>query len=75
MPLIALVVSGVLNVILNLFFVIQFGMDVDGVATATVISNLISAGILFAALMKSELAIRIEPRKLRVHREVLGQIL
>ena len=74
-PLIALVISGVLNVILNLFFVRGLGMDVDGVATATVISNLISSAILFGALMKTELAIRIEPRKLRVHREVLGQIL
>ena len=75
MPLIALGVSGVLNVLLNLFFVMGLGMDVDGVATATVLSNLVSAGILFAALMKTEMAIRINPRKLRVHREVLGQIL
>ena len=75
MPLIALVVSGVLNVLLNLFFVMELGMDVDGVATATVISNLVSAGILFAALMKTELAIRVDPRKLRVHKDVLGQIL
>lgn len=74
-PLIALVISGILNVALNLFFVRGLGMDVDGVATATVISNLISSAILFGALMKTEMAIRIEPRKLRVHRGVLGQIL
>lgn len=74
-PLIALVVSGILNVALNLFFVLGLGMDVDGVATATVLSNLVSSAILFAALMKTELAIRIEPRKLRVHGDVLGQIL
>lgn len=74
-PLIALVISGVLNVILNLCFVVGFGMDVDGVATATVISNLVSSAILFLALMKTELAIRIEPKKLRVHGDVLGQIL
>ncbi len=74
-PLIALVISGILNVALNLFFVRGLGMDVDGVATATVISNLISSAILFGALMKTEMAIRIESRKLRVHRGVLGQIL
>ena len=74
-PLIALVISGVLNVVLNLFFVRGLGMDVDGVATATVISNLISSAILFGALMKTDLAIRIEPRKLRIHKDVLGQIL
>lgn len=74
-PLVALVISGIMNVALNLFFVWGIGMDVDGVAAATVISNFISSAILFAALMKTELAIRIEPRKLRVHGEVLGQIL
>lgn len=75
MPLVALVISGVLNVILNLFFVLGLGMDVDGVATATVISNLVSSAILFMALMKTEMAIRIELRRLRVHGDVLVQIL
>lgn len=74
-PLIALVVSGVLNVILNLVFVLGFGMDVDGVATATVISNLVSSALLFAALVRTELDIRIRPKDLRIHRNVLGQIL
>lgn len=74
-PLIALVISGILNVIFNLFFVMGFGMDVDGVAAATVLANFISSAILFAALMKIDLAIRLEPRKLWVHRDVLAQIL
>ena len=75
MPLVALMISGVLNVIFNLLFVLGFGMDVDGVATATVLSNLISSVILFAVLAKTELVIRIDPRKLRVYGDVLGQIL
>ena len=74
-PLAALVASGILNVALNLFFVRELGMDVDGVATATVLSNLVSAAILFAALMRTKLAIRITPKKLRIHGDVLGQIL
>lgn len=74
-PLAALVVSGILNVVLNLCFVLGLGMDVDGVATATVCSNFVSSALLFAALMKTQLAIRIYPRKLRVHGDVLGQIL
>ena len=74
-PLVALVVSGILNVALNLFFVRGLGMDVDGVATATVLSNLVSSAILFVALVKTKLAIRIDPRKLRVHGDVLVQIL
>lgn len=75
MPLAALVVSGILNVILNLFFVLGLGMDVDGVATATVLSNLISSAILFAALMKTKLAIQVTIGKLRVHTDVLGEML
>ena len=74
-PLIALVISGLLNVVLNLFFVLGLGMDVDGVATATVLSNLVSSMLLFAALVNTNLAIRLDPRKLRVHGDVLGQIL
>lgn len=53
-PLITLAVSGVLNVLLNLFFVIVLHMNVNGVAIATVISNAVSAVILFIKLMKSE---------------------
>ena len=74
-PLAALAISGILNVIFNLLFVLGFGMDVDGVATATVLSNLISSAILFTVLVKTTLIIRIDPRKLRVHGDVLGQIL
>ena len=74
-PLIALVVSGLLNVGLNLFFVLGLGMDVDGVATATVLSNFVSSALLFAALVKTNLAIRLDPRKLRIHGGVLGEIL
>ncbi|MBD5148382.1 MAG: MATE family efflux transporter [Oscillibacter sp.] len=74
-PLFALLVSGVLNVILNLFFVLGFGMDVDGVAAATVIANLVSSVILFLALVRTDLPVRVEPRRLRIHGDVLGQIL
>ena len=45
-PLKTLVVSGIINVILNLLFVIVLKMTVNGVAIAIVISNLISAIIL-----------------------------
>lgn len=58
-PLLALTVSGIVNVFLNLFFVIVVGMTVDGVATATVISNVISSSILFVCLCKGRLPITI----------------
>ena len=64
-PLIALAVSGVLNVVLNLFFVIVLKMTVSGVATATVISNAVSSIILFVRLVKSDKYIKIEPKKMR----------
>lgn len=62
-PLIALAVSGVLNVILNLFFVIVLKMTVSGVATATVISNAVSSIILFIRLVKSDKYIKVEPKR------------
>ena len=43
LPLIALSIAGVINVILNLVFVVGLGMSVDGVAYATVISNIFSS--------------------------------
>ena len=51
-PLIILSTSGVINVLLNLFFVIACGMDVDGVAFATVISQYVSAVWVIIALIK-----------------------
>lgn len=50
-PLICLVISGLINVGLNLFFVLVVKMTVDGVALATVISNLISSVLLFILLL------------------------
>ncbi len=74
-PLAALVASGILNVLLNLFFVLALGMDVDGVATATVIANAVSSLLLFAALLRTDLVVKLSVRKLRVHMDVLGQML
>lgn len=53
-PLAALTCSGVLNVLLNLFFVCVLHMTVNGVALATVISNAVSSVLLFAALTKGK---------------------
>ena len=50
-PLMCLIISGIVNVILNLFFVIVIGMTVNGVALATVISNGISSMLLFFFLL------------------------
>lgn len=74
-PLIALACSGVLNVILNLFFVAVLGMTVNGVAIATVISNALSSLILFIRLMRSDKYIRLSPRELRIDGQSLKLIL
>jgi putative MATE family efflux protein len=74
-PLIALSISGVLNVILNLFFVLKLGMAVDGVAWATVISNGFSSAYLFIALVRTDAVIRFRKEDLHIDRTVLKQIL
>ena len=74
-PLIALTASGVLNVILNLFFVAALHMSVDGVAIATVLSNAVSAAILWGFLLKTDKVICLEPKKLRIDGLCLKQIL
>ena len=64
-PLFALALSGVVNVILNLIFVIVFKINVNGVAIAiaTVIANILSSMILFIKLMHSENWIRLNIKK------------
>lgn len=74
-PLIVLTVSGILNVVLNLFFVIVFNMAVMGVAIATVISNAVSAVVLFKMLLSSDKYIKIEMDKLKIDFECLKRIL
>ena len=75
MPLIALTLSGILNVLLNLFFVIVLKMSVNGVATATVLANFVSAGILYIKLIKSDKYIKVEFKKLRIDGKVFAKIM
>ena len=74
-PLMALAFSGVLNVILNLVFVVLFHMTVNGVAIATVISNVVSSAILFRKLLHSDKWIRIDLHQLRIEKDSLCKIL
>lgn len=68
-PLYYLLGAGVINVILNLIFVIGLKMDVAGVALATVISQCISAFLVIRCLMKEEGGIRLIPKNLHIHRD------
>lgn len=74
-PLAALAISGVLNVLLNLFFVIVMRMTVEGVAIATVTANAISSVLLMRKLIKSELLVKIELKKLKISWPILARIL
>lgn len=75
MPLIALAFSGVLNVLLNLFFVIVCHKNVDGVAIATVISNVVSSCFLFYKLLKTDKFIHVDIKDLRIEMATFGKIL
>lgn len=74
-PLVALALSGVLNVILNLFFVVVLNKTVDGVAIATVLANVVSSVVLLRRLLRSELFIHVEFKNLRIDWKILWRIL
>ncbi len=74
-PLKALAFSGVVNVLLNLFFVIVLKMTVNGVAIATVISNALSSVILFIKLMKTDSVIHVDVKSLRFDKNVFIRII
>lgn len=74
-PLQALAFSGILNIILNLFFVVCLKMTVNGVAIATVISNVLSSVILFVKLLKTDKWIRLDIKKLKISSKCLFKIL
>lgn len=73
-PLYYLAISGAVNVLLNLLFVIVFHMGVAGVATATVISQAVSTALIIVCMVRSHGAIHLELRELRVHADKLWQI-
>ena len=74
-PLICLETAGRLNAVLNLFFVIVCGLSVSGVAIATVISNVVSAGLLLYFLYHTEEIVRADLKALRLNKTELIQIL
>ena len=73
-PLICLTIAGVVNVALNIFFVVVLGRSVDGVATATVVSNTLSCIMLFVTLRRSDGAVKVEWSKFRPDWRIIGQV-
>ena len=66
-PLIYLGLSGVINVVLNLIFVLVFGMNVEGVALATTISQAVSAVLVVNKLMRRTDACKLELKNMRIY--------
>ena len=74
-PLYCLAAAGLINVVLNLVFVIGFSMSVAGVALATIISQAVSACLVTAMLMREKGALHLDLRRLGFHSGALKQIL
>ena len=73
-PLIFLIVSGVINAVLNLFLVIVFHLDVAGVGIATVISQLVSCILVLRCLHHTKSSYQLHLKKLRIKSVYLKQI-
>lgn len=73
-PLYFLLFAGVINVILNLIFVIGFSMGVAGVALATVISQCVSAALIIQCLVRSDAPYGLRRDKLKISAEKVKMI-
>lgn len=73
-PLYFLSFAGVVNVLLNLFFVIKLHMGVAGVAWATIISQAISSLLVLTCLIRTEGFVHLELKALRIHIGKLKEI-
>lgn len=74
-PLYYLTASGILNVLLNCFFVVVFDMDVAGVALATAVSQTLSAVLVLFELCRRRDCCKLEFKKLRIHKKSLAGML
>ena len=74
-PLYFLTAAGVINVGLNLLFVILLQMDVAGVALATVLSQCVSAGLVVMCLIKDSTSIHLDLKQLKIKKRVLLSVI
>lgn len=74
-PLYYLLGAGIINVVLNLVFVIGFSMGVAGVAVATVISQAISAALVLRCLTRAPAAYRLDFSALKIHKDKLWKMM
>lgn len=74
-PLYFLTAAGIINVLLNLLFVIALKMDVAGVALATVLSQCISAGLTVMCLIKDNTEIHLDLKQLKIRKRILLSVM
>lgn len=74
-PLYYLLASGIVNVVLNMIFVITFHMGVAGVAAATAISQTLSAFLVVRCLIKEKGGIHLNLKELSINKEKFAKIL
>ena len=73
-PFYFLVVSAVMNIVLDLVFVLVFNMGVAGVALATIIAQSTSAVLIIITLLRSDACIKLIPKELKIHWGMLKKI-
>ena len=74
-PLFVLTATGVLNVVLNLFFVLVVGLSVEGVALATVLSNVVSVAVLLIKLRRDNDDTKFSFKSLRLDKEAFKDVI
>ena len=74
-PMYYLMISGLVNVLLNLLLVIGFGMDVDGVAIATVVSQVVSMVLVLMCLLRTRGATQLNLHECRIDSRSLREII
>lgn len=74
-PLYILVIAGIINTVLNLIFVICFGMGVEGVAISTAIANAVSAACIVYILRREPGPLQLDFKHIRIYRKELKRML
>ena len=74
-PLIFMVIAGVVNILLNLFFVVICKMDVAGVALAAMLGSCVSAGLVMRAMLQARDCSRLVWKRIKIHWQMLKEML
>lgn len=65
-PLYILIVAGITNTVLNIIFVVCFGMGVEGIAIATCLANIMSALLIVLILMREDMPYKLSVKRIRI---------